>query len=303
MAITGTGTELDPFIVHSYDEIQQTVGSSTTGTTYTKLANDIDCNDYGADWEWESVLAPSNSERFFDLDGHTIKNLYIKNDNYAFKGYNSSYRIHIYNGKILNVFGSAPKAFMVSGDFANLSISLQFTTITEAQLFNTVKMRSCALYIILLNGTGRTLFGTGNVDIQNLDLYLEVYNINSTTSSSAFRTMGQSSGTYTFDSIRLHGKAHMGESCTYANTMIAAGKMTNSVVDFDMTEFDEMSGGSSSYNAIGGTSNNTTVINSALLPSNVVVPTGYLSAPSSQAMRTGADLRSLGFLVVNVEGS
>ena len=301
MAITGTGTELDPFIVHSYDEIKETVGSSTTGDTYTKLANDIDCNSYGADFEWETISAPSNSLRFFDLDGHTIKNVYIKNDNYMFKGYNNSYRISIYNGKILNVFGSSVKGFMISGDFANLSISLQFTTISDSQIFNTVKMRSCALYIILLNGTGRTLFGTGSVDIQNLDLYLEVYNINSTTNSNAFRVMGQASGTFTYDSIRLVGKAHMGESCAYANTMIAAGKMTNSAVDFDMTEFGEMSGGSSSYNAIGGTSNNTTVINSALLPSNVVVPTGYLSAPSSQAMRTGADLRSLGFTVVNVE--
>lgn len=298
MAITGTGTELDPFIVHSYAEIQETVGSSTTGETYTKLANDIDCNSYGADFEWETVLAPSNSVRHFDLDGHTIKNVYIKNDNYMFKGYNSGYRMFIYNGKILNVFGSSVKGFMVSGDFANLSISLQFTIITDSQLFNTVKMRSCALYIILLNGTGRTLFGSGNTDIQNLDLYLEVYNINVTSSSNAFRVMGQSSGTYTYDSIRLVGKAHMGESCTYANTMLAAGRMSNSVIDFDMTEFGEIS---NSFNAIGGTSNNTTVINSALLPANVAIPTGYLSAPSSQAMRTGADLRSLGFTVVNVE--
>lgn len=300
MAITGTGTELDPYIVHSYAEIQETVGSSTTGDTYTKLANDIDCNDYGANFEWETIASPSNSLRYFDLDGHTIKNVYIKNDNYMFKGYNSSYRMFIYNGKILNVFGSSVKGFMLSGNFANLSISLQFTTITDSQIFNTVKMRSCALYIILLNGTGRTIFGTGSIDIQNLDLYLEVYNINATTSSNAFRTMGQSSGTYTYDSIRLVGKAHMGESCNYANTMIAAGRMSNSVIDFDMTEFGELSG---SYNAIGVTSNNTTVINSALLPANVSIPTGYLSAPSSQAMRTGADLRSLGFTVVNVEGS
>ena len=296
MAITGTGTELDPFIVHSYDEIQQTVGSSETGTTYTKLANDIDCNDYGTAFEWETVLDPSNSERFFDLDGHTIKNAYIKDNNYMFKGYNASYRVHISNGKMLNIFGANPKCLINSGDISNVSVSLQFTAISEGHIFNAVKIRSCALYVILLNGTSKTILGT-SINIQNLDLYLEVYNINSTTSANAFRIMGQASGSFTYDSVRASGKVVAGESATYCTTMFGALACTNSVFDVDVTSF--VNAGSA--NIIGGSSSNTTVINSALLPSQISVPSGYLSSPSSQAIRTGNDLRSLGFLVVNVE--
>ena len=59
MAITGSGTQADPYLVHSYDELKTATTDRTYipnfGKSWIALDADIDCNDYGADFEWETI--------------------------------------------------------------------------------------------------------------------------------------------------------------------------------------------------------------------------------------------------------
>lgn len=307
MAITGTGTEQDPFIVHSYDEIVEVVTSHYgTGTTpyYSRLANDIDCNDYGVDWEWETIELASNASGkthcdIIDLNGHTIKNAYIANSNYLFKGVNSSYSAEIKNGKTLNIFGNSPNGIFNSMRVTNISASMEFGHVSNNVISSCI-VHNCALYAIILDMNNQSFIYFGaNTDIKNVDIYLEAYKCNGS-NCVALRP----SGAFYCDSVRIIGKAVPASGSTY-DFKICTNKMINSVIDFDMSAYVYPEGTTGTANIVGGTGDNTTVINTANI--NVsgypryTIPAGYLLATSTEQMKIGADLRSLGFLVVNVE--
>ena len=108
MAITGSGTEQDPFIVHSYDEIRTAAGLySGSYYTYIKLGNNINCNDYGDYFEWETITLGTSGVNVcvLDLDSHYIKNVKVKEDNSMFSliGFSGN-NAEIKNGKLLNIF-------------------------------------------------------------------------------------------------------------------------------------------------------------------------------------------------------
>ena len=72
-----------------------------------------------------------------------------------------------------------------------------------------------------------------------------------------------------------------------------------------MSAFVYPEGTTGTVNILGGNGDNTTVINTEKINASGYprynIPTGYLLATSTAQMKNGADLRSLGFLVVNVE--
>lgn len=153
MAITGSGTEQDPYIAQNYTDLQEAYSllASGGGTKYLELGSDIDCNDYGSSFTW-SALSVGYLDRamIFDLKGHTIKNLSIASGStvFTFGGSNQSV---VKNGKILNVFMSNAKGFndyvgglYTCGKLQNLSVSANVTGATS-NIFN-VAMDSCALY-------------------------------------------------------------------------------------------------------------------------------------------------------------
>lgn len=150
MAITGTGTEQDPWIVHSYTELKYVYDNvQDTTPRFAKLANDINCNDYGADFEWETISVTwSNRNIDLDLNGKAIKNVKVKTGNNFFKG-NSFCKIH--DGKILNVFLSNAKQLTDTMDgansatFKNVSFSVNATGNT-AEVFYYVVLDSCSVY-------------------------------------------------------------------------------------------------------------------------------------------------------------
>ena len=109
MAITGTGTSSDPYIVHNLTELQ-TVGTGrgtywTAGQQfYTKLVEDIDAT--GIDWPYMSSGAYS-PRMDLDLDGHSILNIGWTTDRYDTAVFTGNY---LRNGTITvnatNVYGS-----------------------------------------------------------------------------------------------------------------------------------------------------------------------------------------------------
>lgn len=309
MAITGTGTEQDPFIVHSYDEIVEAVTSHYgTGQTlyYSRLANDINCNDYGEDWEWQTIELSSNQTGkvhcdSLDLNGHTIKNAYIANNGYLFKGTGGSYPCEVKNGKILNVFGNSPNGVLSCVDLSNVSMSMELGHVGSS-VINLGSVHNCALYAIITDMNNQPLiyYSTNNA-VKNVDIYLEAYRTSSSSTSMVLRP----SGTFTCDSVRVIGKATPASSGSPTDFRICSNRVYNSVIDFDLSAFVYPNTTTGTANVVGGSGDNTTVINTEKI--NVsgypryTIPTGYLQATSTAQMKNGADLRSLGFLVVNVE--
>lgn len=158
MAITGTGTEQDPYTVHDYTELRQLSSiRHYSGMLFAKLANDINCNDYGADFEWEQVTIGdgvySGMTMVLDLDNHTIKNVSVKQNNNMF--YLETYSDRgscIKNGKILNVFTSGAKAILEGknnsyNSIESLSISVNTTGSTYVP-FTCISIISCAIYAL-----------------------------------------------------------------------------------------------------------------------------------------------------------
>ena len=301
MAITGTGTELDPFIVHSYAEIKTFIEDTTASDLYGKLGNDIDCNTYGVDWEWETITNSSSNIRDFDLDGHTIKNVYIKNSNFMFKGGSqSSRKIVCHNGKLLNVFGGSPQCISEWTDFVNVSMSAQISSLSGQCLFSgSIILENCAMYLVLLNAGAKyitSIGASGYSRVKNTDFYIEFYNCNSST-----KIFNRGSSGAICDAVRVKGKMKLPQGATpaAASYWVPVMAITNSVFEVDMTDFAGIESGSS--NLIGGTGDNTTVVNWSLVPDEGhLLLNGYLKATNSQ-MTVGSELRSLGFSVVNIE--
>lgn len=165
MAITGTGTQADPYIVHSYTELKDAcagVPSTSYLKFYVELANDIDCNEYGENFEWETIKGKSNGAYAYalDLKGHTIKNFKVKDNQWAFHLSNSySGSCEIQNGKILNAYLSDSAGFATIGGnslpnasalLKNLSISVNASrglASSSQYMFKEILIDSCAIYV------------------------------------------------------------------------------------------------------------------------------------------------------------
>lgn len=180
MAITGTGTQEDPFLVHSYEEIKSAASSHTGNNTkyYIKLMNDIDCNDYGVDFEWETITLANNSsyvaQRFYndlDLNNHIIKNIKIKSSNYLFSASNAPADVH--DGKLLNVFGAGSSGFSHYIYFTNVAIGTNMSGQSSGQsVFNDVThFTNCSIYCICSTRLNRFMM---THECRNSDFYLEL---------------------------------------------------------------------------------------------------------------------------------
>lgn len=215
MAITGSGTQADPFVVHSYAEIKNAMERSIADK-YIVLANNINCNDYGEDFEWQApaIVGSLPGTFHFDLDGHTIKNIKVKSGSSLFRCYYGDGSSSVYNGAILNVFLGNAVAF-VTGDggsrqnvsFVNLSISVDGTGVT-GYTFYQCKFKNCAVWFQsskLLNDVFR--IDTSGVAgdqlmIENTDIHIEISNLND---KSIFRGAADNVK-YLLSGVRLDGK-------------------------------------------------------------------------------------------------
>lgn len=283
MAITGQGTQADPYLVHSYDEIKEAYNRYQSGV-YIKLANDIDCNDYGDDWEWETITQyHADYGYIFDLNGHTIKNIMIKSNNSLFYGKTSSSTIK--NGKILNVFNNAGKSIIEGAGLTlkNVSMSVNGTGLTDCA-FNQISMNSCAVYF-KSNKLNNEIFLRASITspFKNTDFYLDILDVNSK------KIFGGSSNYVTIDNCRISGKLRG----TLVNKYMSLGGATNSVIDVDTTLADCVSGQTIFADVSTG------IINTEISP-NMEGGTSGLTSCTTAQMRDADYLNSIGFTVVKV---
>ena len=283
MAITGTGTKADPWIVHNYDEIKDVLQNKLDSNTYAKLANDIDCNEYGDTWEWETITLRANWVFEFDLGGHTIKNIMIKSGNSLFYG-KSTVNV-IRNGKILNVFNNAG-ASVINGNgltLKDISMSVNGTGLTDCA-FNQISMNNCAVYF-KSNKLNNEVFLRANITspFKNTDFYLDISNVNSK------KIFGGSSNYLTIDNCRISGKLRGALVKEY----LSLGGATNSVIEVDTTLADCISGQTIFSDVSTG------IINTEISP-NLIGGTSGLTACTTVQMRDVDYLNSIGFAVVKV---
>ena len=284
MAITGTGTKADPWIVHNYDEIKDVFQNRVTSDNlYAKLANDINCNDYGDTWEWETIAVYANWNFEFDLDGHTIKNIMIKSGNSLFYG-KSTVNV-IRNGKILNVFNNSG-ASVIDGNgltLKDISMSVNGAGLTS-YAFNQISMNNCAVYF-KSNKLNNEVFLRANITspFKNTDFYLDISNVNSK------KIFGGSSNYLTIDNCRISGKLRG----ALVNKYLSLGGARNSVIEVDTTLADCVSAQTIFSDVSTG------IINTEISP-NLTGGTSGLTACTTAQMRDADYLNSIGFTVVKV---
>lgn len=205
MAITGTGTKDDPYIVHNYDELKEKYTEQNGSTTewYIKLVNDIDCNDFGDSWEW-TAMERGYGNKYIDLDNHTIKNIMIKSGSSLFSdGGGSTY---ISNGKILNIFNNGATNIFNGVTFNDVSISVNGTGVTDVA-FVSSRMTNCALYYKtakLNNRIATCSHQWDEVYFKNCDLWFDVFDVNGKTLAENTNTIVNSS-CIAFENCRMRG--------------------------------------------------------------------------------------------------
>lgn len=284
MAITGSGTEQDPYLVATYQDIAEAVGRVNSGAgNYIKLTADINCNDYGDAFEWEGLGMSYNSRWFyFDLDGHTIKNVKVKTNSLFMLGYQNDHNT-IRNGKLLNVFLSGATEFVSRVNLEKLSISLDFTGMSSnGNVFDSmVSIKECAIYVQSGSSVSRLINFTNNStkNFENSDILMNVQKFTDRMIISAYT-----------DGIRLRGNmADFGSMAPSYNC-----KYYNSVCNI------AVGGTSPRQQIIYGGSPQTCIENcqiTGLDPTSVsVIPV------NSEEIINGDALRAKSFTVVNVVG-
>lgn len=326
MAITGDGSQEYPWLVHSYEELKTVTTDRTYLPSYGKawaaLDADINCNDYGADFEWETInlgFTGSYSVPYgamsFDLNGHTIKNISVKLNNSLFNANfsasNAGNAEFKGNGKLLNVFTQPNStAYLIVGKDAssvvnNLSLSANLGNGSYGVFLNT-KVKNSAVYVeqSQTGGDAIILHSTTDSDsayctLSNVDAKIFAtghFNNHVTWTSNTAVT-----GYPLIIDSRIQGK--MKSNAGLLSGWLSRGKLSNCVVDLDMSE---ASFGGMSYSgkwSCGDGSNG--VINVDNQPSNQQYEAYFtrgMTGVTSSEIINGNALRAKGFTVVNVVG-
>ena len=144
MAITGTGTQEDPFVVHTALELRTALGEANA---YVKLDNDIDCNYDCRIWEQLTVLATD-----LHLNEHNLLNINCRGG-YVFY-IDSMHLFTIHDGWINNTILSG--ASFINENYPN---SVTYTANNKIGNYGTV-IKDCAIFANVdeMKSTGGSLY-------------------------------------------------------------------------------------------------------------------------------------------------
>lgn len=324
MAITGTGAQNDPYLVHSYDELKTVTTDNSYCPQYEhryiSLDADIDCNVYGSQFEWETIALGHDSRGFtLDLNEHTIKNISVKFNNSIFDAsyagtnvYGSWYSEFVGNGKILNVFTQpSSTAYVIKSrgyqnTVSNLSISASLGANSKGLFLNT-KISDCAIYAesgsTPSDGEAVILYSTVDADastlcdISNCDILLNLNGMNNHVSWSSTSAIGTN---VLINNTRLRGFI---KSSDLKTGWLSIGKLSNCVVDLDMSEANW--GGVSYILKWSCSDGSNGVINVDNMPVGQLYEAYFtrgMTSVNSSEIVNGDALRAKGFTVVNVVG-
>lgn len=301
MAITGTGTVDDPWVVHSYTELVEKCGASPTvepsdHINHVLLAQDIDCNNYGVGFIWNSVNLSNASGNghptYLNLGGHVIKNIKVEASGYLFHSNWASASNKIYNGKILNVFLSSGSVFANNVIYLeNLSISIDISA-SAGQIFGKdIHINYCSIYARNYGSYNSTLHIIGSSQIEHDNDYYLDYKYG----TGSPRIITYFSNIATIRDTRIRGR--MSGQYSANVSMISSCKVIGSVIDIDMTDvFNSVS----SFSPIQTANNSDSVVNTDTWKENFSLPSN-LTAVTTQEMASAGSLNSKGFTVALIE--
>lgn len=175
MAITGTGTADDPWVVHNMAEIAE---KASQRSMYIKLANDIDVS------KEYSRFGGITLNSTLDLNGFAIKNILVTGGVFA-----TEWGCTIKNGKIINIYcennsknlfagkwggGSSPRYYV---NLNNVAVSVNKDS-SSLLAFSYVKMNLCNVSITCTDGRMNNL--SSNSSATDTRFYFEILNDAST---------------------------------------------------------------------------------------------------------------------------
>lgn len=256
MAITGTGTELDPYIVHDVDEMHTVLSGYNTywyaqTEFWMKLDADIDAENIT--WpimrdQYNSYLPVAN----IDLQGHTISNIKAVT--------NKSYEIFnckkIENGTIENIELSITSPIFQEINFVNMKISAIITfDMSEYSgyyncnyVFRSNNFDACIIDVDItfansktnyFEGSGVFWFFADNKTIQNCDINVTAHNVKLTKTTQCydhiFHTNSTSGFTATVQNCRVTGSVD--DSTVWLQGFIASAviELIECVIEIDFS--------------------------------------------------------------------
>lgn len=337
MAVTGSGTQADPFIVHSYTEfISLSAHSPISGTeaVYIKWfdtpGQTLNCNDYGSEFTWgefttQSPSSSGNNTFYIDLNGATIKNFLIASGKTMFnpKGHSGSFtcKIEVYNGSFRNVFmGSATSK--VCSDFVkfhdiSLSVNTSGSTVIPFDGADNLIIDNSAMYLVA-NTLNASLIKRARITDTDIELHIANQN-----QKNIFGGETDTAGTWTsLTDCRIQGNiggAAISWESQYGLVFGASSgsnsghngkvtKLTNCVIDVDLTDsyYDFQGARYQIYHPSNTGDLNTNVFCNSHYPSvgtskAYVYPSNW-NYMSHEQIRNGEYLNSKGFIVVEVVG-
>lgn len=329
MAVTGSGTQADPFIVTNYTDfisLSNTRASASSNDTYIQFFDSehpnqvIDCNDYGSEFKWDTFTVGDGGGYIphvvhINLNGATIKNFLIKEDVPMFATQwitmtGAASKLIVSNGFIRNVFmgSSNSKLFANEGyiEFNDVSFSINNSGSVVA-LFNStndrhVKFDNCALYLVQAKIETGIMNGC---DFTDTDIELHVTDQNGI---SMFPNCS-------FTDCRFQGKLggspiRTGNYPSYYFAVLGINTggsltgdtvLTNCVVDVDISEQNPNWQNSTVYlyAALNTATLNTNVFCNSHCPEGYNHPTVW-NYMSHENIRNGTYLNNAGFTVVEV---
>lgn len=313
MAITGTGTQNDPFVVHSYAEFVSLSNHASVEDSkfYVKFFDEpnqtLNCNSYGPGFTWGNFHVGAGVTADIDLNGATIKNFRIADNTAMFTsgywssqyGYSNWGTVKIHDGKLLNVFAGVGTSRFEGGgkiQLENVSISANANGTTspffDCTTGDSSNIKNSAIYVEAAKLNANMY--DGNLTIKDSDLKNVVGNLN---------------GKWMFTSrvalngCRIRGKAAgsapVAEVYPYGNQsrLFEGDKMTNCVVEFDMSEITDVPSDRMFLNF--NTSTQVTVISTEYWPAGLTPPNNWQYC-SHNDIRDADYLNNNGFIVVDV---
>lgn len=198
MAVTGTGTQADPFVVHSYSEFISLSGhvgvadSSVHIKWFDEPKQVLDCNDYGSEFKWGPFTTNINYASvtyYIDLNGCTIKNFLIADGVTMFEGDYSAMTGAV--GKIVICDKTSKRVDNEEEETEKKTGSLRNVFMGSAT------SKICGDYVefhdvsISANVAGSTVIpfdGDGNLVIDNSAIYLQAGTLNTSLFNNAIIT-------------------------------------------------------------------------------------------------------------------
>lgn len=304
MAITGTGTQADPFVVHSYDEFMTLSDSGHSGSAniYIKWFDNpnqvLDCNTYGSEFKWGQFDNGSNggNARYIidiDLNGATIKNFFIDDGKAMFNSISrggdtgSLGIINVRNGFLRNIFLGSSTSKLSNGavNFYDVSISANISGSNDEFIDGfwngsiddfLTHIDNCAFYLVASTLNYSIM---ANPRMTDTDIELHVSNLNGKV---PFRGDRNDRPCYLTDcriTGKLSGDVHtsnysvqtpLGSASSYNGGDNELCQFTNCVIDLDLTDSTVGSYHNVNYNIVnasGSTKMNTNVICKSHYPS------------------------------------